>query len=151
MRKLINLPMTEKLLLAQAMVLLPVNAVMLRLVSLKRWQGMLAVFLPQLQRGQDVRAPGVQDARAPVFAVNRAARFGLFNANCLQRSLALWWMLRRQGIASDLKIGARINGRQCEAHAWVECDGAVLNDDEDVAERFPPFNGAIIPAEAKLQ
>ncbi|MGE0886156.1 MAG: lasso peptide biosynthesis B2 protein [Blastocatellales bacterium] len=145
--RLINLPKEEKYLLAQAMVLLPFNAVMLRLLSLKRWQGMLAAFLPRLQGGQDVRAP----VCASVAAVNRAARYGLINANCLQRSLALWWMLRSQGIVSDLKIGARINGQQCEAHAWIEYAGEVLNDEEDVAERFPPFNGVIFPAEAKIQ
>jgi len=138
--------MTEKLLLAQALVLLPVNAVMLRLISLKRWQKLLG----GPERGHPARLVRGHLVR-PVRAINRAANYGPFNANCLQRSLALWWMLRRQGISSDLKIGARINGQQCEAHAWVEYAGEVLNDSEDVAEHFPPFNGAIIPAKADMR
>jgi hypothetical protein len=76
--------------------------------------------------------------------VNLAARRGIFNANCLQRSLPLWWMLKRQNIHGDLKIGVRLNQQQCEAHAWVEYLGCVLNDSEDVSERFTPFRDAII-------
>src|SRR5262249_49398448 len=83
--------------------------------------------------------------------VELAARRSIFNANCLQRSLALWWMLKRLGLHGDLKIGVRLNQQQCEAHAWVEYLGCVLNDSTDVRERFAPFAAAIFTAETEIQ
>lgn len=71
--------------------------------------------------------------------VNGAARHLLPPHNCLTRSLVLQWLLRRQGVPTDLCLGAQLEGGQLRAHAWVEFDGHPLNDAEDVAERFPPF------------
>ncbi len=48
-------------------------------------------------------------------------------------------MMRRRGIGTELRIGARKDNECFEAHAWVEIDGAVLNDTEDVDNRFSPF------------
>jgi hypothetical protein len=55
---------------------------------------------------------------------------------CLSRSLALWYLLRNQGVATDLRIGVRAGGAPLDAHAWVEHEGRALNDDEGVADRF---------------
>ena len=65
-----------------------------------------------------------------------AARYGGVRANCLARSEALWWLLWRQGIASDLRIGVSKSHGDFAAHAWVEWKGRVLNDGADVHERF---------------
>ena len=75
--------------------------------------------------------------------VEAASRDGLIHANCLQRSLVLWCLLRRQGISTDLCIGARKAAAGFEAHAWVQLDGAVLNDTGDMRERYAPFDRAI--------
>jgi hypothetical protein len=69
----------------------------------------------------------------------------LYRATCLPRSLALWWLLRRRGIAADLRIGVRKEGGRFEAHAWTEWRGTVLNDGDDVGERFAVFQRAIKP------
>jgi hypothetical protein len=63
--------------------------------------------------------------------------------NCLVRSLCLQWLLRRRGVASELRIGARLVGGQLESHAWVEVDGRPVNDAPDVAERYAAFEGAL--------
>ena len=49
-------------------------------------------------------------------------------ATCLAQALALHAMLARRGRASALHIGIR---RQpgFEAHAWLECDGAIVIGD----------------------
>lgn len=91
-------------------------------------------------------APG--PARNPVVdatarAVDRAARCGPRQPSCLPRALTLWWLLRRQGIAAELRIGARRVADRLEAHAWVECDGRVLNDHADIHDRFAAFGGPI--------
>ncbi|MHB8525656.1 MAG: lasso peptide biosynthesis B2 protein [Candidatus Acidiferrales bacterium] len=75
--------------------------------------------------------------------VDAASRHGLVRGNCLSKSITLWWLLRRRGIPVRLRLGARRTGDQFEAHAWVELDGRVINDSEDVRTRYSPFEGAV--------
>ena len=65
-----------------------------------------------------------------------AARNLFFHTNCLEQSLVLWWLLRRRGIAADLRIGARKDSDRFEAHAWVEFDSASA---ERRGRRASPF------------
>ena len=50
------------------------------------------------------------------------------------------------GIAAELRVGIGKTAPQLEAHAWVEVDGAPLNDAADVAARYPPFAGSLLGA-----
>src|SRR5271154_2241059 len=45
------------------------------------------------------------------------ARYLPFASNCLDRSLAICWLLRRRSYAARLRIGARKEGERLEAHA----------------------------------
>jgi hypothetical protein len=74
--------------------------------------------------------------------VQLAARYCQPWANCLKKSLVLWGLLRRQGIESELRIGVQKEAGNFAAHAWVEYDGFVLNDTQDVRDRFSMFDGA---------
>jgi hypothetical protein len=56
---------------------------------------------------------------------------------CLQRSAATTVLLRRHGCGAEMVIGAQILPFQ--AHAWVEVDGAVVNDKPYVTEIFQPL------------
>lgn len=88
-------------------------------------------------------------ANAVARMVGAAARRSPARTNCLHRSVVLWWLLRRRGMASELRIGSRLRDDKLEAHAWVECSGEALNDSEDVHERFVPFDRPIVPQGAK--
>jgi transglutaminase superfamily protein len=48
---------------------------------------------------------------------------GLFDRDCLQRSLLLYRVLSRSGAAPMLLIGFRRTDRQILGHAWVVIDG----------------------------
>src|ERR1700733_2701481 len=52
--------------------------------------------------------------------VRAAAYRSIGSPTCLEKSLALWFLLGRQGILSSVRIGARKSGQAFEAHAWVE-------------------------------
>ena len=65
-----------------------------------------------------------------------AARHLPFQPNCLEQSLALWWLLRRRGIPADLRIGVRKDAANFEAHAWVEAGGSGI---ERIGRRTHPF------------
>jgi len=53
---------------------------------------------------------------------------------CLQRSALLVKMLRGQGVAAHLVIGAQ--KLPFKAHAWVEVDGQIINDRLASREKF---------------
>lgn len=53
---------------------------------------------------------------------------------CLQRSAATTILLRRNGWRAELVLGVQIVPFQ--SHAWVEVDGAVVNDKPYVREIF---------------
>jgi len=71
--------------------------------------------------------------------VNVAANKGLLKANCLPRSLAIWWLLRRRGVESELRLGVKPLDDAIQAHAWVEHNGQVLNDSIEVRQQFATF------------
>ena len=77
--------------------------------------------------------------------VNRAAHYAPGPVTCLTRSLLLRWLLRRRGIASELRIGVQLVQGQLDAHAWVEVEGMPINDAQDIAQRFATFNEPLSP------
>lgn len=88
-----------------------------------------------------------------------AARALPWHPRCLERSLALIFLLRRRGLPARLRIGVRKaagEGRQgvsppaIEAHAWVEVAGRVVGDGADVHERFLAFEGDLRTAALSL-
>jgi hypothetical protein len=68
-----------------------------------------------------------------------AARHLPVQTNCLDRAFTLWFLLRKRGIASELRIGGRKNAGQFEAHAWVELSGTVFDDLADESTAFARF------------
>jgi hypothetical protein len=71
--------------------------------------------------------------------VRAAARHGIGNPSCLEESLVLMHLLARQGIAAQLRIGVKKNVTKFEAHAWVECNGAALNEMEALHDHYAQF------------
>ncbi len=64
---------------------------------------------------------------------------------CLGRSLALCWILRLRGVDATVHIGVRKEHDDLDAHAWVQFGDCVINDTEDVADRYtrviPSYSG----------
>ena len=69
--------------------------------------------------------------------VATAAAFYPGRAQCLEQSLALFLLLRRRGIAADLKIG--VKPFPFTAHAWVEHEGRAVNEVDDFVTKLAPF------------
>lgn len=88
-------------------------------------------------------------AYTAAWMIRLAARYGAGRTSCLERSMALCWLLHRQGIAGVLCLGVRREAGRFEAHAWVEYAGRVLNDRDDVHRRFAPFGQMIDPGRIK--
>jgi hypothetical protein len=139
----LQLDRADKWILIQSLLLLPLVAVLLRTIGLARCWALLQPhpLTPSPQRGEGELELGIRAKRiaGTVRMVDVAARHLPWQPSCLPRSLVLWFLLRRQGVAADLRIGVRKHDRQLEAHAWVEVDHRVVNDVPDISAEYPPF------------
>ena len=134
----------------RAAVLLPVISLSLRLRGFCATQASLQ---KRIDGGASSRCDPSDPAKAARTTLTarmvRSAAYRSFGAaTCLEKSLALWWLLGRQGIASSLRIGARKTGEKFEAHAWVECDGMALNEPQGVHKHYAAFDEAFPVLEA---
>ena len=123
-----------------AMAMLPVFWIGLRVLGLQRLQTWL-----QRKPLPIANALPVDELQRIGKLVNSATHHALGPANCLTRSLYLWWLLRRRGIDCELRIGVRLTGGVLDGHAWVEYAGIPVNDRADVSADFPPFDKPVSP------
>ena len=139
------LPAAERRVLMSALLLLPLTAAGLRLIGFRRWRAVLCWALASRNKSLEPNF-GVTPQRLAqlVFA---ASRTGWWTGACLERSLVLWWLLRRRNFAAELRIGARQRSERLEAHAWVQLDNVVLNDDQALVDYVPFENAAEVLGE----
>jgi hypothetical protein len=101
---------------------------MRRSIALARWLG----------RG---RPSGVTVEAGKVAArVAAAACFYPRRALCLEQSLALFVLLRRRGLAAELRFGVR--PYPFHAHAWVDVDGLPVHEQPDAIGQLTRFTAA---------
>ena len=109
--------------------------------SLRRrgFQATRASLRKGLSSAESLHSKDAARIETTVRMVRAAAKYGIGRASCLEESLTLWWLLARQGIASDLRIGVRKESAVFEAHAWVERDGVALNEPEARHTHYAAF------------
>ena len=136
LRRLLALSADEKRILAQAWLMLPVVHLGLRVIPfrrLHRWLGAGAPIAPAEAR----------DSHRAIESVHRvvgiAARRHLVPLTCLRRALVVQWLLRRRGIATELRFGVAKEDGQLRAHAWLEHQGRLVGERGDVPLRFAPL------------
>ena len=69
-----------------------------------------------------------------VRSVNLACAFYFKKVLCLQRAAVTTCLLRKSGIAAQLVIG--VQTLPYGAHAWVEVEGAVVNDKSYTSQMY---------------
>jgi hypothetical protein len=96
----------------------------------------------QLVRRRAGGATGPADAALVAETARRVSVAGAFyprRALCLEQSLALYLLLRRRGIAAELRLG--VQPRPFYAHAWIEVAGAPVAEQGDL-----PLNLTVFPS-----
>lgn len=91
----------------------------------------------RVERVPATNGASLNDVGALEFRMATAAAFYPGRALCLERSLALYYILRRQGVAASYCQG--VQPYPFQAHAWVEYRGQVLNDIPEHAKQFTPL------------
>jgi hypothetical protein len=141
-----SLAPAERRLLPWLAALLPLVGAALRLLGYHRTRALLERLSrpPQRPSPADPGATTTADtAQRLARLVGIAAHHGPYRATCLRQSLALWWLLRRRGIAAELRIGVRKEQGELQAHAWVEHDGQALNDAQDLIASYAAFQPSL--------
>jgi hypothetical protein len=119
----------ERKVLAQALMLLPLTALALPVVPVRKLS--IGVNRSRTRRDHDYAT-----ADRVAHMVAAAAAYGPYRATCLPQSIVLQWLLRRNGIPSELRYGARRVDGNVTAHCWVELDGRPLIDSAAVRREF---------------
>jgi Transglutaminase-like superfamily len=121
-------------------------AILLRLVRLSlRLRGYGKTFTSLQRRVQfHARETGTglvshEEVRAACRMVRAALRYSFAQFSCLEESLTLWYLLRKQGTPACLRIGVRKENERFEAHAWVELRGEALNQPEELHRHYAAF------------
>ena len=85
--------------------------------------------------------PGERDERVQRVAqvVALASGHVLPEPGCVPESLVLWTLLRRQGVASEVRIGVRRHRDRLHAHAWVEHAGEPIGGSGLRAAHYSAF------------
>jgi hypothetical protein len=122
-----TLQLWEQRLLIKLFFLLPATWLVLRLLGFNRARRIAEFQLPSDSTAIDQTA--MERAQRYAQLTSIAARHGLYKANCLHQSLALCWLLRKQGLPAQIRIGVKPNTQPFLAHAWVELSGVPLGQD----------------------
>ena len=147
-RRYRKLPQEARGLVLRGMVLLPLTMLGLRTMSFRGCKQLIEQFSLSGGSPRRIEAGRQMERRIKIVsAMNAAERNGPWRPNCLERSLALWWLFRLNAVDGELHIGGRVSEGRFEAHAWVEWEGQVLNDSADVHKHYARFDAPIAVAE----
>ena len=130
LRRLLRLPLGEKRLLVEAVVLVGVGAAALKVVPLRRLGPLIG------RRGASAQAePGEEGQRASRRvrrAIMRAAGNVPWEATCLAQAIAAKAMLRARDVPSTLYFGVAKNDGAVRAHAWVRVGETVITGEREM-------------------
>jgi len=84
-----------------------------------------------------IAAVDVEAVKATEYAVAMAGAWYPGRALCLEQSLVLYYVLRRQGVGVKFMRG--VQAHPFAAHAWVEYHGEIINDVLEHVRHFTPL------------
>jgi hypothetical protein len=147
-RQYLALQPAERTLLLRAFISLAVMQVLLRVAGYQR----AVRWARRTELGHYRGADALGRARELAFWIAVASQHHFVSAHCLQCSLVLYQWLWQEGLPSDLRIGVRKVRGEIRAHAWVEYQGQVVNDQETAVSRFVPLTspGAVPSSSAAV-
>lgn len=125
-----------------ATLLLPCVGLSLRVRGFKSTKAALERRLSAASERPLPNVPAVETVGRTARMVHAALRYGVVRSTCLAESLALWYLLRKQRVNAELRIGVRKTGQKFEAHAWVEFEGVALNQPEAQHRHYAAFDNA---------
>ena len=124
-RRFMSLGRSDRRLVLETASLMAVVWIGIRLLRFQTLRRLLNQFVASPSAG-NIHQPNLSAIDRVPWAISAvAARWP--SATCLVQAIAADVLLRRNGLACELRLGVRVGGHALplEAHAWVECNGAV--------------------------
>ena len=137
----------ERAVFLRAMILLPLISFCLRLRGFGATQMSLQKLFSSVNTSS-TSAEISQTVQQTARMVRAAGRYSIGRSTCLEESLAIWFLLGRQGIPCNMRIGTGKPAGRFEAHAWVECNGIALGEDAASHRHYAAFDAAFPPLPA---
>ena len=135
--KLARLTWGERRLLVRSFVMVPASVASLRLAGYDRTRRAVGWINGDGRRRTSPTGAALdRQVSSTVEVVRIASRRVAKESTCLAQSIALWALLRRQGIDSEIAFGVKRSDLPLDAHAWVEREGAPLNETPEVVATF---------------
>jgi hypothetical protein len=133
----------------RAVILLARTTLSLRTRGFKKTKDALQKKLPSIPPPQVPKDKAAELVGKTCRMVRAAAHYGIGQPTCLVESLTLWYLLQKQNVPANLRIGVRKSSERFEAHAWVEYDGDALNQAEEQHQHYAAFDSefADLPGE----
>lgn len=128
-----RLPWRSKRLALQCALILPFTYAGLKLLGFKTFLKVIEHLTSVAPKSSEYSEEQARRDTQLFSAVTRRIPLPL---KCLGRSLALCWLLRWHGADAEIHIGVRKSNQGLDAHAWVQIGDLVINDSEDVTERY---------------
>jgi len=135
-----RLSSSERRLLLRIGVVVPLIEVCLRTFGFKRvvrWLRRFAVTKELVGNP----AADIERHRRLLFLFHQQAPFA---GRCLAGALALWCLLQRLGIETELRFGVRKQEGQLLAHAWIEYGALPLTLDSEVPQYYAAHTEPIV-------
>ena len=123
----------------QLAVVVPLVHAHLILFGYNRTLVRLRIFVPAHPDQTDPHADIEGFALGMRRLVRRIRDHSPWPGSCLSRSLALWWLLRRQGTNPTIHVGTRKFDGRFQAHAWVSLNSRPLNAGTHVWDKYVQF------------
>jgi hypothetical protein len=108
-----------------------------RVVGVPRTQAAVRRWAAQTGPDKISAVDLIRDARRAQRIVKILTGIG---GNCLVRSLTLWSILLRRGLPTDLRVGFRKRAGRIEGHAWLEHEGAPINEAISETLTYQPYD-----------
>ncbi|MEZ5428366.1 MAG: lasso peptide biosynthesis B2 protein [Pyrinomonadaceae bacterium] len=138
-----NLPLSHKWIFIQIATLVPLVQLGIKTVKFKRTFRILQFF--QKRRPANP-ANRLKTVRRYQNYLNLFHKQFPFLGKCLAGSLALWFLLRRKGIETELRFGVKKEDEKLLAHSWIEYRGKLL----ETQNSYVPFPGSILEEVGRL-
>jgi hypothetical protein len=149
LRRFLQLNRKQKRTVLIAGVTLVATHIGLRLFGFRAWRKFLGAF-GRRPAAELVSDESIDRALAIARLQFSAEQHLFFRPSCLEHSLVLQLVLRREGIAAAIRVGGRKQSGRFEAHAWVEVNGTPLDNTRADGTEFVPFNAAHSSLETEI-
>ena len=136
--RLFSLPVKSYPLLAEAWLTLAWVDLAIRFAPHVRWRHWLESTANSSGANQKEL-----DINFIITSSERVARHHVCAMNCLRRTMAQKMMLARRGVSAQVHIGVKKETAGFAAHSWLTYQGRVLNDSDDVTERYVELERAL--------